>query len=116
MEKDEKLKKAAEITKNLDDLFDYIRNPPEDERAKALKAGMQRYIDTGYTKSLYRQIDKRYDDIEYTLARGYSYEAMVKFLNIAGVEISLDTFRKYLYRMRKKRGVKPSPGWKWRNR
>ena len=111
-EKDEKLEKAAEITKNLDDLFDYIRNPPKDERAEAFRADMQRYIDAGYTRSLYTKIDKRYDDIEYALARGWSYASMVKVLNSAGLEISLDTFRKYLYRMRKKRGVKPSPGWK----
>ena len=115
-ELDEKLEKAAELNKNLDSLFDHIRNPPKDERAEAFKASMQRYIDSGYTKSLYRQIDKRYDDIEYSLARGWSYEKMVKVLNLAGLEISLDTFRKYLYRMRKKRGVKPSPGWKWEKR
>jgi len=46
-EKDRKLEKAAETTKNLDQVFDLIRNPPKDQRSSVLEADSQRHIDAG---------------------------------------------------------------------
>ena len=49
----------------------------------------------------YKVLLSRHQAIEQKLASGWTHEKFVSKLNSTGMDISLDTFRTYLYRMRK---------------
>ena len=50
---------------------------------------------------LYKRLSLRFEEIEGMMFGGKSHQNIVDGLNAAGVEISLSTFRTYLYRYRR---------------
>ena len=50
---------------------------------------------------LYKRLSCRFEEIEVMMTGGKSHQNIVDGLNAAGVEISLSTFRTYLYRFRR---------------
>ena len=50
---------------------------------------------------LYKRLCVRFEEIEVMLSTGKSHQNIVDGLNACGVEISLSTFRTYLYRFRR---------------
>lgn len=57
--------------------------------------------------SLYKQISTHHLEIETAIKNGASYADLVAYLGANGLEISTETFTKYLYRMRLKSGRIP---------